>query len=313
MRSMAAKQRLALALLLLVGCKRSVELHRVDLPGFSLELPASVHYAGDGKTDYRSGSVRDLGDRLVVFVGWQPGEISTVDEMPVAVRAIVAAVPSLAGLSLSPARAVEVGGQKATRIDSKIEGIAVTFADITCGKRSVMLGFGAARDFEPTRDRILASFRCQPDAAEDAALAAAAPIGVDDPAVLAGWSRVANDDAFAMTNGRLAVLAVAAPSGGSATGVIGRMIPSLFAGVGAKWAERGRETRGGREYVRGTMTADGDETPGVVAAWACGNGGDDAVIVLAFGPDDAIDEAIDFIGKLRCARRSDPPLLPSTK
>jgi len=312
MRSMAAKQRRALVLLLVLGCKRSTELKRVELPGFSLELPASVHYTGDGKTDYRAGTVRDVGDGLVVFVGWQFGEIASVDEMPVAVRAIVEAVPALARIELAQARSVEIGGQKATRIDSKIEDVAVTFADITCGKRSVMLGFGAARDFEATRDRILASFQCHP-AAADEALAEAAPIGVDDPAVLAGWSRVANEDAFAMTNGRLAVVAVGAPSGGSVTGVLHRMIPTLFASIGAKWQERGRETHGGREYFRGTMTADGEETPGVIAAWPCGDGGDDALIVLALAPEDALDDAIAFIGKLRCARATDAPLFPRAK
>jgi hypothetical protein len=294
--------------LFLLGCKRSVELRRIQLPGFSLELPSSMHYTGDGKTDYRSGQLHDIGDRYVVFVAWQPGEAATVEEMPIAVKAVGEVVPQLARMSMSPARSYVIGSQQATRLDTSYEGVAITFIDISCGKRSVMVAFGAEREFEQTRDRILDSFQCHPNAAEDTAIAAAVPIGVDDPSLVANWFRVKNDDAFAMSDGQLILVAVSVPNAGDMTGMVDKIIPTMFDAAGAKWLGGKREQHGAREFQRGVMEADGERTAGVISIWRC-DGTNDALMVLALAPDeDAVTTAIDFVGKLRCARRDDPPL-----
>lgn len=294
--------------LALVACKKDITYEKSSLPGFSLELPSSVRYHGDPKTGYATGKISDVTDRWLVFVTWQVGSIVTPEEMPMAVDAIRPALPILTHMTVAPAQAVEISGQKATRLATKVEDIDVEFDDVTCGARSILIGLGARADFHAFRDRVLGSFRCQPDPALEATLADAAPIGVDDPQLLAGWKRLANDDAFAMTNGKLVVLAVAVPNGGKLTSLVDKMIPSLFQSAGATWQETGREHRAGRELQRGTMTADGDQTPGVIATSTCDNG-EDALLVLALASDDAgIAEVSDLIVKLRCARPGDPPL-----
>ncbi len=295
-------------LVALVACKKKLDFQRTQLPGFSLELPSSVHYKGDLQADYRQGKVSDVGDRTIVFVTWQPGEIISPEELPMAIKALGDAMPILKQLTLAPAQSVEVNGQKATRLQAKIEGVDLVFVDVTCGARSVLIGLGAAEGFEVLRDRVLGSFHCQADAGEDAALANAAPIGIDDASLLAGWTRVPNDDAFAMTNGKQIVLAVGVPNGGTMSGLVDKMIPVMFQAAGATWQESGRETRGGRELQKGVMISDGDQTPGVIVTWTCDNH-EDALLVLGLGPDEAaVSEVGDLIVKLRCARRGEPPL-----
>src|SRR6478736_1372119 len=124
-----------IALAMVAGCRERLELRRVELPGFSLELPRDV--TAEPSAEYGEGQVTFLRDNRIVVVSWQTGAIATVDEMPVVVRTIGVAVPALHDIQASPARSTKVNGHDATALDATIEGVQVSFTDISCGKRSV--------------------------------------------------------------------------------------------------------------------------------------------------------------------------------
>jgi hypothetical protein len=309
-------RRLAL-LACLIACRdNSVSYHRVEFPGFTLELPTSVTWSGDTSADYREGQTNTTTVDQVVFISWQTGTPTSVEDMPVLVRTMAAVVPGLESATMKPAHAVSYDGQPAAEMDVTSRNVDMTFADITCGARSVLVGIGASHDFAALRSRVLGSYRCHPIAAEDKAIASAAPIGVDDPAALATYWRMSNDP-FTLTNGTSILVAVSIPS---PTGVdaktLQQVIPSMFKGFGGGWdnGESFDRVVAGqhRTFQQGTMTIDGEKMAGVLALWTC-TGGKTAVFALGLEQDAAaMPAAIDRIAKLRCARRTDPPLQLAT-
>lgn len=298
--------------LLLAACDAGVEYHRVEMPGFSLELPKQATFNGDLKTQYRTGQVEARFGLKFVAVNWQVGAIATVEELPSIAKATAAAMPDGARITTQPARTEMVNGHKATWLDAKIETVEVSFVDIECGKRSVMIGMGAASGFEAMRSRILRSFTCKPGEADEKAIASAVPIGVDDAAVLHDWFPVPNDDAYTISNGALMAVFAEVPHTAIDGRTLEKVLPSLFAAYGGNWTASRREKRaalgGEREVHFGTMTLDGGALPTALALWPCGARGDMlmGMVMRMDGAD--LEPAATFLTKVRCAQPSDPPL-----
>lgn len=308
---MRASSVLPLLLGLAAGNSR-IEYHRVELPGFSLELPKPAAFTGDLKAQYRTGQVEARFGLKFVAVNWQVGEIATLEELPSIAKVMAAAIPDGARMTSQPARLEMINGHKATWLDAKIESIDVTFVDIECGKRSVMIGVGAATDFEAIRSRILKSFTCKPVEADEKAIASAVPIGVDDASVLREWFAVPNDDAFTISNGELLAVFTEIPHTAIDGKMLERVLPTLFAAYGGTWASARREKRaavgGEREVHFGTMTMDGEPMPTALALWPCGGGGDMLMGMVMRMDGIDLEPGATFLTKVRCSQPGDPPL-----
>lgn len=302
------------SLLTSAGCKKRVEYHRVEFPGFALDVPEGMNYGKDPETEYRAGQVQWQDGSRLVIVSWQAGSRSTTEEMPLLVRTMAMAIPNGTKMESDPAQTVTVNGHQGTRVDARIETMSLSLVDIDCGKRSMMIGVGALRDLDEMRERVLGSFQCQPMARLEQPIGTSAvPFGVDDPSILAGWVRVQNEDMFTMAKGTTMLLALQVPRGDKASAlVLDKAIPELMSATGAAWTNHDMETRktksGDRMFRRGQVKVEEEVMAGVVTVWPC-EGRADAVLVMAFVPTDAeLGGAIDFISGLRCANPDDPPI-----
>ncbi len=285
--------RFLLGVVIVLGCgKRDAgDLHRVEFPGFSLDLPASARYT-QAPDAYRAG-VFEMPTPLV-RVSWHDGQLTTVGEMP----KVVAAAGTPDGLP----RSIKVGAGEATRIENKTSTDRWSVTDIQCGRRTIMLSLGTPLDV----DKVLSSFNCHPDAGSEAKLSERAPIAFDDPAIRTGWRRKPSDaGSFVISNGtleadfgeirELATLGVE---------VVRKQIIDAY---GSSWVSKGSETRGGRTIDLGMVTKDGATTAAAFTLWVCEAGGKDgmAVIVTSTGTDHA--PAVEMLGAVRCAKLGDPP------
>ena len=305
----------ALLLVAVVGCgtkKVEVEYHKVALPGFAVELP--THVKPDPSAAYIEGQVQSKFGYRVVLVSWQLGGIDDVEKFPRTVRSVVEQFATGKKLEFDPAVATQIGGQAATRVDGKFADVRFSFADVTCGARSVLLGVSGLRDFEQMRDRLFASFACAPIPAEEKELVALAkaaagsvPIGIDDPALLAGWRRVDDDPVtLTITNGKTVAMFAAIPPEEAGEGKV--VVPKLVAG--GVFTMTGTVTKGTpstmQEIERGTLVSAGETSLAAVTRWTC----DDRVVVgvtmSAAAPDR--DSSIEWLGKLRCSKLDDAPL-----
>ncbi len=302
---------LAVAALALAACDK-LDFHQVELPGFSFEAPTWMAVPKDAQ--YRAGQIEARKGTRMVVVTWQAGGIMTPEEMPGAIGVAIEQVARGEQISLGPARTVTVGGQQATQLDATSGSVKVTYVDIVCGKRSVMIGVIAVSKFETMRDRILGSFRCDPDPGRDAEIGDVVPIGSDDPATLAGWHFTdADREVFAITNDELvAVFGETAVVEDVGIDKLRTMMPAFLGAGGATFtpADGGRETRaladGSRRIFEfGDLTTDGERMSAVTTLWEC-----DDHVRLVFGlvvlPDAARrGAAVDWLARLRCSRPGD--------
>lgn len=300
--------RLALAVAVLASCNpRPTELHRLELPGFSVEVPPYVKAGkdlryNDDEVDAESGIQR-------VTILWHAGKPLPPDQLePVIGKAMDEAMEDEV-IEWDPARAVTIGGQKASRLDGGFDGIsAVTIVDIACGDRSIMfslVGLGI-RNF---RERLLESFLCKPDPAEEAKLASAAPVGSDDPAAFEGFRHVDDNRAnFTITNDVLTAVFELEHATTDAIENLQDTIDFTY-GMSARFTPEGKpETRDGRTFYRGAIAIDKDTTQWAVGAVLRCN--PESAVISIVGVDKPGDRAaaIEWLGKLRCAKPSDPPL-----
>ncbi len=110
-------RRAALLVLVVAGCRGDgIEYHRVEFPGFSLEVPTILTYGKDQVTQYRAGRVEARDGSRLVMLTWRAGAISTVEDMPEVMR-IISGADSRMTIQAEPARALQLGGQDATQIE----------------------------------------------------------------------------------------------------------------------------------------------------------------------------------------------------
>jgi len=311
-------------MLAIASCKKkSIEFHRLELPGFSIEVPTFVK--APVKPEYRAGDVQrqqfpgNIEVPTAISVSWQPGAIMTVEELPATARVLLAEfVPKGTKTTFGAARTVTVGGQTATQLDAKLATVDALFIDITCGKRTVMITIATVEHFTTIRDRMLKSFVCKPVEADEAALDSLVAVGADDPKTFDGWRYADTDHSVVnITNGEMVVVfAETQKPDGIELDTFRKVLPQLFGASGATFTPDtdGRETRtlaGGerRQFERGKVTIEGETVAAVLSLWACPDGKRAvfgfAMIVL---PEIPASKAIDFITKVRCGKVGDPPL-----
>lgn len=314
LRSLALSALALSSVLASAGCKKGIEYHRVEFPGFALDVPQGMDYRNDPATEYRAGEARWKDGSRLVIVSWQVGGRAPPEKMPDLVRGMPIGSPNAPELETEPATAVIVNGNQATRTDGRTESMSLSVVDIDCGKRSIMVVMGALRDLDALRERVLGSFECRPIADQEQPIgASAAPFGVDDPALLTGWKRSENDALFMMSNGPTILMALQVPrSDEAAPLLLDKATAELMTMTGAEWTSGQTETRqtkwGERTFRRGRVKIDQQVVAGVVTFWSC-EGRSDAVLAMAFVPTDGdLGTAIDFISGLRCANPGDPPI-----
>jgi hypothetical protein len=302
---------LIVAVVALIACKpRPIDFKKSDLPGFSVDLPDETTTGTTVK--YRQGEVHMDRDGKFVVVSWQAGTIASAQELPALIKTMGTVVPELTSVQTGRAHPTKIGGQDATELDARVDGVSVYFADVACGKRAILLGIAAAGDIEELRSRIVSSFQCHPVATEEQQMTEGAPIGIDDPTLLEGWTRMPNDEAYMITDGHVILLftdiAITEPITSS---TMRKLIPQLFQAYGGQW-ENGRtevRTAGSttREFQLGTLTAQGNKMPGAITMWSCpGNGVVLSLVLIADGSD--MLPGLDLVTKMRCAKPGDPPL-----
>jgi hypothetical protein len=300
-------------LLFLVGCKDRVEYHRVEFPGFSFDTPVQMTYEKDPVAEYAAGQISWQGGGRLVTIGWQPGARATIEEMPTLVRTMGVAIPKGVTLEAGTAHDIQLNDHPATRIDARLDTLSLSLIDVECGKRSVMVGIGGVSKTDDLRARVLESFHCHPIEAQEQALGTSTvPFGVDDPAVLAGWQRMENEDAFTMTKDDAVVTISQIPHPDKAMAVIDKAMPAVLAATGLDWTNQGKETRaaagGERTFQRGSVKMEGQTLAGVMALWGC-EGRSNALMALALVPEEKDVPAVtDFIAKLRCPAPGDAPI-----
>jgi hypothetical protein len=290
---------------------KAPELEQTEFPGFSLELPHGMRPAAPR---YRQGETNTSEAGVDVEVAWSPGRIPTADELPKFIRSFSGALP-ISGLDLGHGKATTLAGVPATEIEAKADDGYGSFVFVACGGRNVVVAIStpdAARTDE-LRRRIVGSFQCHPIAAEEASLAHGAPIGLDDPSLLKGWSRTPGMEVFGMTDGKTQVSFVDLPGGDDIPAETwGRIASDLFQHNGRAWHDDRTEARtfGGstREFRLGTITGNGRTYAGALSLWACPSERN-GWLAIAYAADPAtLSSALDLLVKVRCTKPGDPPL-----
>jgi hypothetical protein len=299
-------------LLALLGACDKLEFKPLALPGFSVDAPTFLEAPANAQ--YRAGQVQAQRGTKLVSISWQAGAAMTPEEMPGAIRVAIEHVAKGQGFNLGDAKAVTIGGQKATQLDAHSGEVKVTYVDIECGKRSVMIGVVATSQFETLRDRVLGSFHCTPDEAQEKLLGDLVPIGADDPATFAGW-HYADDDRsiFSITNDELvAVFIETTTLDTPEMSKLREMIPSFLALGGASFVatDGGAETKtladgSKRSFDRGELVVDGNRTPAVTTFWTCDDGVRLVIGLLVAPEADKLASGIDWITRLRCSKPGD--------
>jgi hypothetical protein len=295
----------SLAILLLVfACSgRAAPAHYqpVALPGFWLDLPDFV--AVEGTPAYSAGQVRGERGDLSVWVAWQNAELDS----PVKAQQLFGELMD-GKVTARAARATSIGGQRAIEVEGAAQGKDIVFVEIACGVRRVVIRLAGPSSAD-LRERVLGSFRCHPEGAEESALARP-PFGVDDPSVLAGWSRLPGDDAFYLGNGHDIVTFSRDVEPLDDPAALRTRMQTLFTKSPTTWQVGESDSRVAlgtqRFFQRGRVVMEGKQSFVLGASWRCTDG---VILALSYLDDAAAADAItDLLCKLRCARPDDRAL-----
>jgi hypothetical protein len=130
-------------------------------PGFTLDLPS-----GDIRSEDHSYATGKLmiaknGATSVFAVQWEPGGKLEPDELKMAATMIAPALGAGAG----PSSVTQIAGIDTIRFGSDKGQFELSM--IPCGVRHVMIATGGSSGIETLHQRILASFVCHPDPAQE--------------------------------------------------------------------------------------------------------------------------------------------------
>lgn len=259
-----------------------------QLPGFSVGLPGDLDAA---QYAYDLGQVRLTrvgGTGGTVAVAWQPGPMSP-EELEVAARALGSAVGAAAdgGVSLTALEGPD-GASVPLAIVHSDKG-PIQLSGLPCGGRTLMLTSMGGAGMEALHRRIMASFHCEPDLAQEASLARPLPLVLDLP----GWHLV--DPApgqWTLSDDVSSVLV--RPLQGTAADSLEKLVGPLLAAGGMVDVVTS-PPEDGCIPLRGTM--DGDALHGWARGVTCG---DRMVVLFSLSPDAAHAHAL--LGPMRGAR-----------
>ena len=285
----------------------SNEFRRLELPGFSVDVPTGLGVGDGSVADYREGKFRLEGHDRRIAVAWFTALLMSPDDL-----SVQQPVPSNGSLAFEGAHSFKLGNLDAVRAQAVVGSEPIEFVAIGCGHRTVTIVFDS-HEPAPWRDHVVTSFDCHPIAGEEAALSNEVPIGVDDPKLLTGWHQIENGTTFTIANDQMLISINVTPfrdvnfeSGFVATNAFRAMAAAghwTSTGLEKRRARDGRE----RQFQLGTMQVDDMVLGAAVTAWNCG---DRTLVVMSnAAPGADLADVIDVIMKLRCAQPGDPPLL----
>lgn len=160
------------------------------LPGFSIALPA-----GEKATEqvaYATGNVtlKRVGDGTgVVIVQWEPGTALSTDELRQMLPVFAKFITNGAGTT----KVISIRGPDRKPIDTLLfdtDRVDLELTSVTCGVRHVLVATAATSGIAQLHQRIISSFECHPDAAQESQSGELGfPLKLDLP----GWHVVAKD------------------------------------------------------------------------------------------------------------------------
>jgi hypothetical protein len=159
------------------------------LPGFSLALPSGE------KTEqvaYVTGNVtlKRVGDGTgVVIVEWEPGTALSSDEL----RQMVPVFAKLITKNAGTTKVIAIRGPDRKPLDTLLfetDHVDLELTSLSCGVRHVLVATAATSGLARLHQRIISSFQCHPDAAQEAQSGELPfPLKLDLP----GWHVVSKD------------------------------------------------------------------------------------------------------------------------
>ncbi len=258
------------------------------LPGFSIELPD-----GELKTDetsaYASGNLLGTlnGATTIYNVVWAPGASPDADTLKAMAVALVA------GLGASTSEQTVVDGIPTIRAETE-KGLLETSVEL-CGVRYVMITTMGASGIEALHRRIVASFNCHPDAAqEQASTMLDFMMAFDMP----GWWAASRDGSqVQVTDGKTLVLLQSDINKDlDMTLLLGVMFKPLGIDVDVTPDGDGRASL--------VMKTKGEEARGIARMVHCAA---KTGIVMALAPDDQLARVTAIIDGGHCLRPGEAP------
>jgi hypothetical protein len=263
---------------------------RYELPGMSLEL-ASIpsvrgHYGDGGFDELRPVEVS------MVWKAGAPFDETAHKRVLQEVTNVYSDVRVDDGKPITfggrPARQYTVSGTHGYRRKST----TVTFGE--CDRRWVILAVGDAIDSTATNDRIVASFRCTPDAKADLDRT---PVVVD---ARDGWLRAVTPGHLTLesTDLTLQLRTFVLPSEPNQS--VADVVQRTQQQGGRVRLQTRAGTRGDKVFWRGVIDGDNGQVPVAVLAWRCSDRERIAVIVVAARGDNSLDTGIELADTGRC-------------
>jgi hypothetical protein len=265
-----------------------------EFPGFSVSLPSGDVI--EDRHDYATGklTMKNAGGvNGVAIVAWELGAGLTTDEM------------KLVGEMLS--KAIGAGG---TSSQTKLPGpdgkpvdtmlfdgdVSMMMTVLGCGGRHVIIATSGRNRASSLHERVIASFACKPDPAQEATAKMTFPLVLDLP----GWYVMENEpDQMQITDGESALTLRAQEPNLKVD--IAMIVEPMFkaAGVDAKITSR----QGDRITI--TMSDGTDHMDGWVRLVPCPTA---SAFILALGGDAAkLDEVYKRVTTGRCLRPDEKP------
>ena len=266
-------------------------LTKRDLPGFSIGLPKGE--TASETIGYPAGSVmlEKVGDGSgVVVISWEPGGNLTQDELRAMMPLFAKSVTQDSGTT----KLVSVAGPSGKPIDTIVfdtDNLDMELSMLTCGVRHVLIATAAGSGVMPLHQRIVASFACHPDPAQEAtATSLAFPLALELP----GWHLVARDEEVTQISSDDASLVLRTLPPAIKT-------PDLASFIGPAFEQTGAHVeivdKTGSDFIKVKLEDQGDTGMGWVALFRCPTG---TALVLGLGHDDATVTAL--YAKIKAAR-----------
>lgn len=274
-------------------------LTRRELPGFSLALPSGE--TASETVGYPAGSImlKRVGDGSgVVIVSWEPGGNLTREELG-------AMMPLFAKLVTKDEGTTKLGsvagpdGKPVDTITFDTDGLDMELSMLTCGVRHVLIATAADSGVMPLHRRIVASFECHPDPAQEStATSLAFPLALELP----GWHLVARDEEVTQISSDDASLVLRALPPALKT-------PDLASFIGPAFEQSGVHVavveRRGNDFIKVKLDDQGDSGMGWVALFRCPTA---IALVLGLAHDDATVTALyDQVHAARCLQAGEKP------
>ncbi|HTL35940.1 MAG TPA: hypothetical protein VL326_22575 [Kofleriaceae bacterium] len=276
-------------------------LVRRALPGFSVALPA-----GEKATEavaYPAGSImlKHVGDGSgVVVISWEPGGKITSDELRTMLPIFTKAMQTKDENGTT--KLGSIAGPDGKPIDTvtfDTDNLDLELSMLTCGVRHMMIATAAASGVMPLHQRIVASFECKPDAAQEStATTLAFPLALDLP----GWYLVGHDEEVTQISSDTASLVLRTLPPSLTTPDLATFIGPAFEQTGAHVTIVDKQ---GSDFLKVKLEDQGDSGMGWVALFRCPTG---IALVLGLGHDDASVTALyDKVKASRCLKPGEGP------